>query len=266
MKTTFKSNRFDLAGPLTFAKRLLVCLSFFQMLGQQSVFGQSETTLRIYLARHGETDWNVERRLQGGTDIPLNATGRQQAEKLGDHLKGIALDAVYSSTLKRSRDTAQIVRAQAALKSLPGLSERRLGKFEGARLGDRDSAITAEYKRRAKDPDDALDGGESWNQFFARVRGALQAIQAQHPSGAILIVGHQATNQMILRALLGLTLERALSIYQNNGEVYLIELHREGQTSDFWKLFSQTNLGESFDWTASTMRQPVRRSDASNNG
>jgi 2,3-bisphosphoglycerate-dependent phosphoglycerate mutase len=228
-----------------FGKRLLVCFWLLQLGSDHAVFGQSDGTLRIYLARHGETDWNVERRLQGGTDIPLNANGRNQADKLRDRLEGIALDAVYSSTLRRSRDTAQAVDARAPLKSLPGLSERRLGKFEGARLGDRDSAMAVEYKKRARDADDALDGGESWNQFFARVAGALDAIRAQHPSGVILIVGHQATNQMILRALLGLTLEQALSMYQNNGEVYLIEVDREGQTSNFRKLISQTNRGES---------------------
>ena len=85
-------------------------------------------TLRIYLARHGQTDWNVEGRMQGGTDIPLNATGRQQAAALKDHLKDVRFDAVYSSTLSRSRETAEIVRGQVPLTSLAGLGERAIRK------------------------------------------------------------------------------------------------------------------------------------------
>src|SRR6266496_5510374 len=76
----------------------LLCLSVFVMLFlDHPVSAQSTGTLRIYLARHGETDWNAERRLQGRTDTALNSTGRQQAAKLAERLKGIRLDAVYSS-------------------------------------------------------------------------------------------------------------------------------------------------------------------------
>ena len=95
--------------------------------------------LRIYLARHGETDWNAERRLQGTrTDTALNSTGRQQAAKLAERLKGVRLDAVYCSGLSRSRETAEIVRGEVPLKSLAGLNERNHGKFEGAKVDGSD--------------------------------------------------------------------------------------------------------------------------------
>src|SRR5687767_1781404 len=78
-------------------------------------------TLRIYLARHGETDWNTQGRIQGWTDTPLNATGREQAIQLKSRLIGIPLDAAYSSTLSRSRETAELAYGAARLSRLPEL-------------------------------------------------------------------------------------------------------------------------------------------------
>jgi len=205
------------------------------------VSGQAPATLRIYLARHGQTDWNVERRMQGGTDTPLNATGRQQAAKLAERLRGIRLDAVYSSTLSRSRETAEIARGPVPLTSLAGLGERRMGKFEGRRVDASDPATAAEYGKRSVDPDDALDGGESLNQFFERVRTTLNTIRGQHSAGAILIVGHGGTNRMILRALLALTAERANAIEQANDELYLIEIDAAAAPR-LWKLITEANL------------------------
>ena len=209
----------------------------------QPVLGQSGETLRIYLARHGETEWNLERRQQGGTDTTLNATGRQQAAKLRDLLRGLRLDAVYASTLSRSRETAEIVRGQVPLKSDAGLNERKLGKFEGRRVDASDPEIAAEYKRRGNDPDDTFDGGESLNQFYERVRHTISSIREQHTTGTILIVGHLGTNRMILRTLLGLTLEQAQAFNQANDDVYLIELD-SGNSRRLWKLVPQTNLNK----------------------
>src|SRR4029079_10322561 len=120
-------------------------------------WGQSSHGLRIYLARHGETDWNAEHRLQGSTDTALNSTGLKQAAQLAESLKGIHFDAVYSSTLRRSRDTAEIVRGATPLKTLAALNERSVGKFEGNVLDRRkDPATAQEYPKRSRDPDDEL--------------------------------------------------------------------------------------------------------------
>jgi broad specificity phosphatase PhoE len=207
------------------------------------VSAQSTETLRIYLARHGETDWNAELRLQGTSDIPLNSKGRQQAAKLAERLKGIHLDAVYSSTLSRSRETATIARGGAPMKSLAGLNERNHGKFEGAKVDGSDPVTEKEWRQRRRDPEDQLDGGESLNQFYERVRMTLETIRNQQNSGAILIVGHSLTNQMILRAIFGLTLQQATSIRQANDELYLIELDA-GSPPRLWKMITETNLGD----------------------
>jgi broad specificity phosphatase PhoE len=195
--------------------------------------------LRIYLARHGQTDWNLEGRTQGQTDTPLNATGRRQAGELKSQLAGIPLDAVYSSTLSRSRETAEIVHGDTPLISLPGLRERNFGKFQG-RL-ESDPQTGPEFQKRRTASDDALDGGESLNRFFDRVRAALDEIRKQRPSGTILIVGHLETNRMILRSLLGLTAEQAMSIMQDNNELYMIEIE-PGRSPRLWKLVGAGNL------------------------
>lgn len=203
---------------------------------------QSTTTLRIYLARHGETDWNAEGRLQGDTDTELNGLGRKQAMDLAERLKSIHLDAVYSSTLRRSRDTAEVARGSATLQTLAGLGERRVGKFQGQRV-EADAALKTEFDRRVRIPDDDLGGGESLNQFYARVRGALDTILSRHRSGTILIVGHSRTNQMILRSVFGWTADQAIAVDQGNAELYVIELE-ERSPPRLLKVITEANLGD----------------------
>lgn len=212
------------------------------VLGCAGQVSHPNETLSIYLARHGRTDWNAERRLQGWSDRHLDATGREQAERLATRLAGVKLDRVYSSTLARSRETAEIARGKTPLESRDDLREQRLGRFEGIRLGV-DTLAVAEFERRSRDPDDALDGGESDNQFFARVRTAIAAIIAKHPTGNILIVGHGGTNQMILRALLDLAPAQADSIRQANDELYRIDIG-PGGPPHLWKEIPKTRLQE----------------------
>src|SRR5439155_14472537 len=195
--------------------------------------------LRIYLARHGQTGWNLEGRTQGQTDTALNATGRRQAAELKTQMAGIPLDAVYSSTLSRSRETAEIVHGTTPLISLPGLRERNFGKFQG-RL-ESDPKTGPEFQKRRTIAEDSLDGGESLNTFFDRVRATIDDIRKQRPSGTILIVGHLETNRMILRSLLGLTAAQAMSIMQDNNELYMIELD-PGRNPRFGKLVGVGNL------------------------
>jgi broad specificity phosphatase PhoE len=199
---------------------------------------QANGSLRLYIARHGETDWNALHRLQGWTDRPLNETGRRQAVELTATLKGIRLDAIYSSTLSRSRDTAKTVAGSTmTVKSLDGLRERNYGHFQGG------SDTDAEYLRRLNDWTDRLDDGESLNQLLARSRESLTQIRREHPSGNVLIVAHRITNQMLLRALLDLTPEQTAKIVQDNDEVYLVELD-PGAKPRLWKLIREKNLGD----------------------
>jgi probable phosphoglycerate mutase len=202
-----------------------------------------QETLRIYLARHGQTDWNAERRLQGHTDTELNDNGRRQAAELAARLDGITLDAIYSSQLRRSRDTALVVAGEREIESLAELNEQMLGEFEGAYLDGRDQQAVTDFERRSADPNDTMGGGESIDQHLARVESALDQIRGRHPSGQILIVGHGGTNTQILRALLDLSFEESGEISQANSELYLIELSPD-RDPRLWKLIPEENLSE----------------------
>jgi broad specificity phosphatase PhoE len=199
---------------------------------------QAAGSLRLYIARHGETDWNLQHRLQGWTDRPLDETGRTQAAALAESLKGVHIDAIYSSTLSRSRDTAQTVAGKTMMvTSLDGLRERNYGHFQGG------SDTEPEYLRRQNIWDDRLDDGESLNQLLARTRESLAQIRREHPSGNVLIVAHRITNQMILHALLDLTPGHTVNITQDNDEVYLVEFD-PGAKPRLWKLVRDKNLGD----------------------
>ena len=201
--------------------------------------GGAAPVLRIFLARHGQTDWNAEHRLQGSIDTHLNATGRAQAESLSARLAGVRFDAVYSSRLSRTRETAAILHGGVPIDSLTDLDERNFGKFQGFVLGS-DSAKTAEYDRRSGALGDSLDGGETLEQHLARVSRAIDGIRRRHPSGTVLIVGHGLTNQLILKHLLELSWEQAGGITQANDELYLIEMG--GPRPRLWKWIGPGNL------------------------
>ena len=219
----------------------LICLA--ALLLAQGARAAPDDVLRIYVARHGQTDWNKEGRLQGQKDIPLNAKGRAQAQELAARMTGVPLDAIYTSALQRSRQTAEPLQGRAPIVALAGLNEQSLGAFEGVSKEKNDRKRRAEYDRREKNPEDTLDGGESTSQHFARVKAALQTIREQHPRGNVLIVAHGGTNVMILRTLLGLDHRQSSQIDQASDELYMVEL-RSGQPPLLWKLIPRDHLDE----------------------
>lgn len=149
---------------------------------------------RICLVRHGETEWNVARRLQGQIDIKLNAVGLRQAEATADWLVQEPISAVYSSDLKRARTTAEHIarRLHLPLVLAPEVRERRYGVFEGLTYDEARALHPEAYARfEARDPDYAFaDGGESLTTFGARVSARLQEIVGRHPGEMVVIVTH----------------------------------------------------------------------------
>jgi 2,3-bisphosphoglycerate-dependent phosphoglycerate mutase len=145
----------------------------------------------ILLARHGETDWNSERRWQGHADRPLNEVGREQARELAETLTDRAIDVVYSSDLLRAHETALIVgeRLGLAVEVDPGLREVDVGDWAGRLLTEIEEADPAGFARW-QEGRKAWNGGESYEEMGERVVAAVLRLAARHPGETVLIVTH----------------------------------------------------------------------------
>jgi broad specificity phosphatase PhoE len=146
----------------------------------------------ILLARHGETDWNAERRWQGHSDPPLNDRGRTQAGTLADELAAAGVAAVYSSDLRRSVETAQIVAGQLglAVRTDPRLREVDVGEWSGLTPDEVAVRYPDAHSRWLAYESHGWSSGESYEQLADRVVAALVDIAAGHPDDTILVVTH----------------------------------------------------------------------------
>lgn len=186
---------------------------------------------RIIALRHGETDWNAASRVQGHTDIALNARGREQARLAAQALADEAIDAVYSSDLQRAWQTAEIIAAPHGLQVQrdAALRERCFGQFEGhsfVELQPLHPELCARWRRR--DPDFAAPGGETLREFAARAQHALLRIAARHPGQLIVVVAHGGVLDAFYRAATGQELQAPRSFELRNAALNRL-LYAQGQ-------------------------------------
>lgn len=161
--------------------------------------------MKLYLARHGETDWNLLNRIQGQTDIPLNENGRRQAVELSRAIKerGLYFERIYTSKMLRAKETARIVADDLGtpFQILKGIEEINLGKWEGYTWRQVREEFPEEYavwheNRRYQIP----PGGESYEQLLKRVIPALKDV-SEEGEGAALLVTHSAVIMTLLSFL-----------------------------------------------------------------
>lgn len=138
----------------------------------------------LYLVRHGETDWNRQRRIQGRTDIPLNATGREQARLTGTLLTRRPIDRVVASPLGRARETAEIIARELGLDE-PALRDALVERDYGAAEGLSYREIDALYPEGTPVP-----GRESREEVAARIVPDLVRLATEHPGESIVVVSH----------------------------------------------------------------------------
>jgi len=166
---------------------------------------------RIIAIRHGETAWNVDTRIQGQLDIPLNETGRWQAQRLARALAAReAIDRVYTSDLLRAWETARAISEStgAPVVTDEGLRERGFGVFQGKTFAEIEAVLPeASLRWRKRDPFWAPEGGESLTAMRRRVVQTLHTLAARHTGGQIVMVAHGGVLDLLYRAATGQALQ-----------------------------------------------------------
>ncbi len=181
---------------------------------------------RLFLLRHGETISNINSIYQGQGDSPLSELGLKEAELLAGALKTEKFSAIYSSTLKRSNDTANMIAKHHKIEAIkiPGLIERHYGDFEGLSYKEIKTKFPDLYDLWLKHPDKAIiENAETLEQLQTRGVKAISEIINKHQGQTICTVGHGGLNRAILFHYMNLGLDNFWRIKQDNCCINIVE-------------------------------------------
>jgi len=182
---------------------------------------------RLFLVRHGQSEWNAAGRIQGQIDIQLDETGCRQAELIADRLAAEPVAAVYSSPLLRAKSTAEAI---ADRFHLPVQLDLRLMEYDfGVISGSTWHEVVENHpefaSRWLEDPWAVpVADSEGRVNFAARVMSAMQDILAQHPAEQVVVVAHGGTFGVYLTAMLGMDLNRRHPFHFGNTSLSLVEV------------------------------------------
>ena len=181
--------------------------------------------MRIYLARHGETQWNVERRMQGWGDSALTNLGQQQARQHGELLHRERVSRIFASDLGRVRQTLTLIResCNVDLRFDANLRECNMGQWEGQRVEDIQQEWQVEYHQWRQDNERfSPPDGESISDMKPRLATALNAI-TDHSESRVAFVTHGITTRVLLDLLIGLSDQQKRQLRVPNGVVHMVE-------------------------------------------
>jgi 2,3-bisphosphoglycerate-dependent phosphoglycerate mutase len=183
-------------------------------------------TTRLVLVRHGETAWNLERRMQGHLDSELTATGRAQAAALAERLRRFRPQALYSSDLGRAIETAKVIAATCghSIVTDARLRERALGVLEGLTQAEAQAAEPRVWLGFTQGgPDFVVPSGESARQRFDRNLAVLNEIATRHPGICVVVVTHGGTLNSAFRVCTGMPLESPRTFALPNAAVNVVD-------------------------------------------
>jgi 2,3-bisphosphoglycerate-dependent phosphoglycerate mutase len=192
---------------------------------------------RIIAIRHGETAWNVDTRIQGQLDIPLNDMGRWQASRLGKAVADEGISAIYASDLIRAYETARAVADSTGCDIVTdtGLRERHFGAFEGFTWREIEERWPEESERwRKRDLSFAPEGGESLPVFYERCVGTALRLAAAHTGQTIALVAHGGVMDCLYRAASRIDLQAPRSWQLGNASINRLLHTPEGFTLVGW--------------------------------
>ncbi len=201
---------------------------------------------RLYLVRHGETEWNAQGRLQGHVDVGLSENGQRQAQAVAQRLSGVTFDAAYSSDLSRTSETARIILAQrreVKLTATSQLRERHYGVFEGLTVAERQARYPDMFAASlSNDLDFAPTDGETMSQVGARMAAFVAELRERHLEETVLIAGHGGALRATLPALLGLPLEALWRLFLDNCSLSIVDTYPESDgVGAVLRLFNDTS-------------------------
>lgn len=184
---------------------------------------------KIYLVRHGTTEWNQEEIFRGRVDIKLNEVGRAEAQALANYFRPIALQAIYSSPLSRAQETAQAVAQGRNLEIIPEIAftDIDFGEWHGLPLKEVREKYGAIYRAwREKPHTVTFPQGENLEQVRQRAWQGLQKIVQNNAKQTVLIVSHRVVTKVLICAVLGLDNSHFWQIKQDTTAINCFEYNR----------------------------------------
>jgi broad specificity phosphatase PhoE len=200
----------------------------------------------IYLARHGETYWNKEGRIQGHTEAELTPRGINQINWLGKYFKSKGIQSIICSELGRSQKTAELINRyhHLPLEINPNINECNWGKWEGLTYSEIKDKFPDEYKSRETDMWYFRPySGESYDDLCHRLKPTATEFVSRAGAESLIVVGHAMINKILIGIFLDLRAEEIMTISHPHNIIYLIRPHDSSQKSCYVNHSGSLNNG-----------------------
>lgn len=196
----------------------------------------SHRITRLFLVRHGESEWNRSSRYAGQQDVPLSELGQRQGERVAQRLAGERPTAIYTSPLERAKETAAIIGQVTGCPVTlePDLAEINHGLWEGLTASEVRETFGSDYVRWRSQPHTMImPRGESLAEVEARAQAALHRILAEQPNGRVVVCSHDAVLRVLVLGCLRFPLEHFWCWSFQNASVSILETGDEYASAPF---------------------------------